>query len=340
MSGMKAILPKTRWLMLIGCAALSGLPPLAGYFSKDEIIAASYFQHRLLAAMMLIAAFMTAYYSFRLYFRVFEGPLIVPAPPPPDAPDVDRGQAIDAAHDTAAHEHAPAAHGHDHGHDDHHHDHEPMIMIAPLVILALGAIFAGLLNFPFGENMAHRMGHFLGASQSFKDSYHMAQRVHGPAGHDMHPLQFGQHDVQLEIEKLSDGKAFVEHEHHVHLTLMIVSALIAGCGVYLAYLMHLRDRSAGEKLAERFRGAAKIFEAKYWIDEVYQNAVVEPLRAAGRGLYLFDRLVVDGLVRVFGFSPHAAGWVVRFTTQRGYLQGYAVMMLLGLTAILVFVFYT
>ena len=121
---------------------------------------------------------------------------------------------------------------------------------------------------------------------------------------------------------------------------MIVSALIAGCGVYMAYLMHLRDRSAGERLAVRFRGAARIFEAKYWIDEVYQNGIVEPLRNAGRGLFTIDRFVIDGLVRVFGFAPAAGGWVVRFTTQRGYLQGYAVMMLLGIAAILVFVFYT
>jgi NADH:ubiquinone oxidoreductase subunit 5 (subunit L)/multisubunit Na+/H+ antiporter MnhA subunit len=213
-----------------------------------------------------------------------------------------------------------------------------MIMIAPLVILALGAIFAGLLNFPFGERVAHGMGNFLGASQSFRDSYATAQRAHGPQGHNMHPLQFGQHGEQLLLEK--EQKEFVEQEHHVHLTLMIVSALIAGCGVYMAYLMHLRDRSAGEKLAVRFRGAARVFEAKYWIDEVYQNGFVEPLRNGSRGLFAIDRLVIDGLVRVFGFAPAAGGWVVRFTTQRGYLQGYAVMMLLGIAAILVFVFYT
>jgi NADH-quinone oxidoreductase subunit L len=338
MSGMKQVLPKTRWLMLIGCAALSGLPPLAGYFSKDEIIAASYFQHRLLAVMMLVAAFMTAYYSFRLYFRVFEGPLVVPPPPPPNAPEVDSQLAADPAHHgTAVHDsHAQGAHDHGHGHDDHH-DHEPMIMIAPLMILALGAIFAGLLNFPAGGRIAHAMGNFLGASPSFAQSYHTAQRAHGPSGHVMHPLQFGQHAEQEELERLD--KEFVEREEQVHLTLMIVSALIAGCGVYMAYLMHLRDRSAGEKLAERFRGAARIFEAKYWIDEIYQNGIVEPLRRGGRALFWIDRVIVDGLVRVFGFTPQAGGWVVRFATQRGYLQGYAVMMLLGIALILVYVFY-
>ncbi len=210
-------------------------------------------------------------------------------------------------------------------------------MIAPLVILALGAIFAGLLSFPFGGRMAHAMGNFLGASQSFRDSYHSAQRVHGPRGHTMHPLQFGQHAAHVQLEK--DDKAFVDAEHQVHFTLMIVSALIAGCGVYLAYMMHLRDRSRGEKLARDFRSAARLFEAKYWIDEIYQNGIVEPLRRGGRALFWIDRLIVDGLVRVFGFTPQAGGWVVRFATQRGYLQGYAVMMLLGIAAILVFVFY-
>jgi NADH-quinone oxidoreductase subunit L len=154
----------------------------------------------------------------------------------------------------------------------------------------------------------------------------------------MHPMQFGQHAEQVLLE--GEKKGFVEQEEHVHVTLMIVSALIAGVGVYMAYLMHLRDRSAGEKLAIRFRGLARVFEAKYWIDEVYQNGIVEPLRRGGRLLFGADRFVVDGLVRVAGFTPAAAGWIVRFTTQRGYLQGYAVMMLLGIAAILVFVFYT
>src|SRR5215204_7590314 len=56
MSGLKAVLPKTRWLMLIGCAALAGLPPLAGFFSKDEIIAAAWAQSAFLALLMLLAA--------------------------------------------------------------------------------------------------------------------------------------------------------------------------------------------------------------------------------------------------------------------------------------------
>src|SRR2546423_2519410 len=67
MSGLKRVLPKTRWLMLVGCAALAGFPFLAGFFSKDEIIAAAWGQSRFLALVMLFTAFLTAYYTFRLY---------------------------------------------------------------------------------------------------------------------------------------------------------------------------------------------------------------------------------------------------------------------------------
>jgi NADH-quinone oxidoreductase subunit L len=82
----------------------------AGFWSKDMIIAAAHIQGRNLSALMLIAAFLTAYYTFRLYFRVFEGPLVVPPPPPPQAPMVDEQLAHDhslitaqAAHDDPGH---------------------------------------------------------------------------------------------------------------------------------------------------------------------------------------------------------------------------------------------
>src|SRR4051794_23995701 len=81
MSGLKQVLPKTRWVMLIGCLALAGVPPFAGFFSKDEIVAAAFERSVLAGVTLLITAFLTAYYPFRLYFRVFEGPLVVPPPP-------------------------------------------------------------------------------------------------------------------------------------------------------------------------------------------------------------------------------------------------------------------
>ena len=302
-SGLKRVLPKTRWLMLIGCAALAGLPPLAGYFSKDEIIAASYFQARVLAALMLLTAFLTSYYSFRLYFRVFEGPEILP-PPPKDA---------------------------HHGPDDHgHHDHEPWIMVGPLVLLALGAILAGTLA------RGHALGNFLGESPSFAQTFHEAQRTVGEDGKIVHPLQFGQHDAHEQLEKLSPD--FVEEEHRVHKMFMIVSALIALSGVLVAYLLHLRDRTAAERIANDFPRIKRLLEAKYWIDEIYQNGIVEPLRRLGVAFFAIDRMIVDGFVNLVSYLPVVGGFALKLTTQRGYLQGYAVTMLLGVAVILLVVF--
>ena len=124
----------------------------------------------------------------------------------------------------------------------------------------------------------------------------------------------------------------------MHIRFMVISALIAFVGIYLAYLVHLRDRSAGERLATRFAGVARVLEAKFWVDEVYQGFIVEPLRNLGRFCYyVFDTYVIDGLVWVVSFIPQAGGFVLRFLTQRGYLQGYAVTMLFGIVIILLVV---
>jgi NADH-quinone oxidoreductase subunit L len=151
MSGLKKVLPKTNLLMLIGCAALAGFPGLSGFFSKDEIVAQTWAHSSLIGAVVLFTAFLTAYYTFRLYFQVFQGPLLQPTEPA-EAP---------TGHDS--HDHG----GHDdaHAHDEHH-NHEPMLMILPLVVLAVGALFAGYLNWP-----QDHLAKFLGKSPSVHFAY-------------------------------------------------------------------------------------------------------------------------------------------------------------------------
>src|SRR5690606_16038078 len=113
-----------------------------------------------------------------------------------------------------------------------------------------------------------------------------------------------------------------------------VSGLIAIAGIGLAYVLHLKNRAMADQLAVRFAGAAKLLEAKYWVDEIYQAGVVEPLRKLGRVFFAIDRMVVDGLVTVISLVPQVGGLVLRLTTQRGYLQGYALTMLFGVAVIL------
>ena len=74
--------------------------------------------------------------------------------------------------------------------------------------------------------------------------------------------------------------------------LMIVSGLISLLGIYMAYLMHLKDREAAEKLAAQHPVAVNVLEHKYWFDEIYQNGVVEPLRKLGRIFFAVDRFII------------------------------------------------
>lgn len=124
----------------------------------------------------------------------------------------------------------------------------------------------------------------------------------------------------------------------LHQALMITSGAIAALGIYLAYLLHRKYREVDDRLAVRFGGISRLLEAKYYVDEIYQAGVVEPLRATGRLFFAMDRIVVDGLVWLAGFVPQLSGFALKLTTQRGYLQGYALTMLLGVVVILLIVF--
>ena len=286
MSGIKKVLPITNILMLIGCLALAGFPLLSGFFSKDDIVNAAFHANFFLGAVMLFTAFLTAYYTFRLYFRVFWGPLVVPQPP-------------------------ADAHGHDsHGHDDHgHHNHEPLLMIVPLVLLAIGAVLAGYLNWP-----VEGLGKFLDASPSITLAREAARPFYPAASKPMETLA-------------------------PNYLLMVVSALIAIGGIFAAYVLHLKSRATGDALVRQFQPLANILEAKYWVDEIYQGLIVEPLRMLGKLLAnVFDRFIVDGLVNLAGMIPQAGGIFLKLTVQRGYLQGYASAMLFGVVIILLVIF--
>ena len=205
-------------------------------------------------------------------------------------------------------------------------------MIGPLVVLAVGALLAGFLNWP--ERQRSLAG-FLGESPSFIQTYNVAVRT-TTDGRVVYPAPFGQmtewHDMERHDPELA-------HEvESLHTTLMVVSGLISVLGIYMAYLMHLKDRASAERLAAEYAAFTNVLEHKFWFDEIYQRGIVEPLRALARGFFAIDRIVVDGVVWMISFIPQASGFALKLTTQRGYLQGYAVTMLLGVAVILLVVF--
>jgi len=142
MGGLRKAMPFTHAAMLMGCLALAGIPPFAGFWSKDAIldVAVHSPSMQIPAFFGYAAAFMTAFYVFRLYFVTFNGEY--------------RGGDPGAPHDMSLSD----EHHDDHGHGDSHHSVEvqplgqhlpkenPPNMWVPLVLLAVGAVFLGFLN--------------------------------------------------------------------------------------------------------------------------------------------------------------------------------------------------
>ena len=117
MGGLRKALPITHITFLIACLAISGIPPFAGFFSKEEILLAAYEHNRPIYYLALLTSALTAFYMFRLYFSVFWA-----------RPEWSSKQ-IESAH------------------GEHRKSESPM-MIIPLIILGIGAVLAGFI--PFG----------------------------------------------------------------------------------------------------------------------------------------------------------------------------------------------
>ena len=125
MGGLKTYIPITFTTMLIATLAIAGIPPLAGFWSKDEILWKAYGANPAYWVIGVITAFITSFYMFRLLFMTFWGEY--------------KGIQVDD------HGHAHAAHGHgEHGHGEPHES--PMVMLVPLIILALLSLVGGLVG--------------------------------------------------------------------------------------------------------------------------------------------------------------------------------------------------
>ncbi len=152
MGGLRKRIPVTFWTMTMGVIAIAGLPPLAGFFSKDEILFQTFSSsnplHFLLWAVGLITAGMTSFYMFRLWFKTFFGE-----------------ERFDEAHLGAdAHgAHHTAEAGHDEGQATHAHGvHEsPWVMLGPLAILAVLSVIGGWVGVPAALGGHNEIEHFL-----------------------------------------------------------------------------------------------------------------------------------------------------------------------------------
>ena len=305
MGGLWKYMPITWFTSLLGSAALIGVPFLSGFYSKDSIIEAVHDAHIAGAGYayfcVVVGVFVTAFYSFRMYFLVFHGK--------------ERfGQAHDDHHD---------AHGDDHGHDDAHadahdddHAHEhhglapgqkphesPWVVWLPLVLLAIPSV---------------GIGYYTIQPMLFGDWFSGVVEV------------LPQHDTLEEIgHHFTTASAMAMHG---------VTALpfwLALGGVVLAWVMYIAVPSLPGRIAPLFRPITCILENKYFFDRFNEIVFAGGARMLGKSLWAAgDRTIIDGVL-VNG-SASAVGAFARLARgiQTGYIYRYAFAMVIGVCLLL------
>jgi len=399
MGGLKRYLPVTYATMLIGTLAIAGIPPLSGFFSKDEILFRSFLSNKAIWVIAVVTAMMTAFYMFRLISMTFFGPYRGPAwevaghgafavPAGDRARDTRLAAAHGARHPADMHAHGHAheqdhelAHGpaephdgHDapagHGHGPWHGPHEsPAAMTYPLMALAVGAIVAGFVGIPGALGGSNTIERFLDPSFTATATLQGGSARLQPSDAAPRPNDViaGQ---QLEAGRTATGEErALEHapgateESGEHASrglewgLMALSVAVAIFGILLAWRFYVTKPEISEQLAERYAGAHRLLTNKYYVDELYDATVISGGYASGRGLWSFDRNVVDGVINGTSWVTVVSAWfsgltdrtvvdgIVNFVGrvveegsfwfrrfQTGLVQNYALLMLFGIFA--------
>ena len=328
MGALRSYMPVTFMTMLIGTLAIAGLPPLAGFFSKDEILFRTFLDDRLIWGLAVVTAAMTAFYMFRLMAMTFFGTY--------------RGPAWEhhAAGGAEPEEHHAAAAG-GHGQGTWHGPHEsPRAMTVPLIALALGAVLAGFVGVPAALGGGNAIEHFL--EPSLTASVGAEAAAHG---------------AEAAVDAASAGHEAPHMSHAGELGLMLFSVLVALGGIGLAYRFYVSRPEIADGLAERWSGPHGVLLNKYYVDEAYGASVVRGTFGSASALWTFDRRVVDGgvngtgwLTLVSSWISHAfdkyvvdgivnlVGWIAYESSfafrrvQTGLIQNYALLMLFGVFA--------
>ena len=336
MGGLKKYLPITYWTFLIGALAIAGVPLLSGFFSKDEILFRTFIAdtpgHTVMWLLGVLTSLLTAIYMFRLVFLAFHGERRTgthasehPEEEEPVAGDVPAAHGAHAAHGGQP---AHAAHG-SHGHA--HAPHEaPWSMAIPLIVLAIGSIFAGYVGVP----------HALGGSNRIEQFLHPSFQP-GPSSHGSSTagatFESGPRVVLAQAQHAEPAEADAHHLQRTELTLMAISSGVALAGIGIAVFFWLRSRSAAQTAASRFRPVHRILLNKYYVDEAYDATIVQPTkllstRVLWRGA---DAGLIDGAVNGVGVVVSGSSAALR-RLQTGSVRTYAVAVFVGVVIILAY----
>jgi NADH-quinone oxidoreductase subunit L len=297
MGGLKAGLPVTYWTFLIASLAIAGVPGFAGFFSKDEILFETFAHgHTILWTIGIITSLLTATYMFRLVFLTFHGERRHEAPAPQHQPH-------------------PSHQLHD-SHPSHIHD-APPAMATALIVLALGSVLAGYIGLPGALGGGNALGNWLAPSFTAHAVTTLSNEQVGQAGEP------------------SAGETGGEIESGLELSLMVVSSVVAFVGIGLAAFIWLKRRELADRMAAAFPGVYRLLLNKYYVDEVYDATIVQPVRIVSQeGLWRgVDVHIIDGAVNGTASIVDGSASLLR-RLQSGSVRAYAGSLFIGVVLIL------
>ncbi|MBL4927260.1 NADH-quinone oxidoreductase subunit L [Fuscibacter oryzae] len=334
--GLRKKIPLTFWAMMIGTLAITGVGiPLthfgfAGFLSKDAVIESAFGGNQFAFWALVIAAFMTSFYSWRLMFLTFYG--------------TPRGD----------------QHAHDHAHES------PTVMLIPLGVLALGAMFAGMIWYGvfFGDEAKMRSWFAMAPATEHAQEHGTESAAEGTAADTTHATTEAAPATAEaapaatpEAAPATEAAATETHEapavapqgallmledraalHHAHEapTWVKVSPFIAMVlGFLLAFRFYIQRPDLPGKLAASQRPLYLFLLNKWYFDEIYDFLFVRPAKWLGRFLWQKgDGTVIDGALNgiAMGIVPFFTRLAGR--AQSGYVFTYAFAMVLGIAALL------
>ena len=300
MGGLRKYMPITWITALLGSLALIGTPLFSGFYSKDSIIEAVQASHLTgsgFAYLAVIAGvFVTAFYSFRMYFLVFHGEERFRDKPFPSEDD--------HAHDPDHGAHADPGTA-DHGHDDHAHEpHEsPWVVTAPLLLLAAPSVVIGFLTIgPMLYGDFFKDAIFIDAARH-PGMTELAEEFHGAAAMALHALTS-------------------------------LPFALAAAGVLTAWWFYLMQPAIPTAIKARSGWIFNLLENKYYLDWFNQHVLAAGARKLGFGLWQGgDVATIDGAINGSARAVGSAAGLVR-RIQNGHLYWYALVMVLGIFGLL------
>jgi len=309
MGGLRKLIPVTFWTMTVATFTIAGAPGLAGFFSKDEILARDYaspFHGHLLWAVAVVTAGLTSFYMFRLWFMTFFGE---------PRWNADLGDSHPSTTNRVAQAPSPvrASDGHhtDHGHGVHE---SPWVMLAPLVVLAVGCFASGWVGIPTFLKGHDKIDQFL--QPAIQTPAEVAASQPGAAARP--PVK--------EAESVGE-----------ELTLAGVSTLVAAVGLFFAWLLYYKQRDLPDRITAKVHGLHLLVLHKYYVDEGYGALFVKPLLALSTVVFWrgVDQGVIDGMVNGAGEASKEIGSQLR-KMQSGNIRSYAAWVAAGGAAVIAY----